>query len=149
MKCCFFLHIAFCILIAIIVLFSVNNKSVLIFFSDQNTVPVLFQLEVPSSWNTTKIIKAVEKLRLSYNSGSGLKIKAFSRDDLNLHVDVVKEVLRESGKFFTGITQLMTDILTTAKVKTDEVADVKINLRLPKSKGTQFYQLQNKYISTV
>ncbi|CAG2242416.1 unnamed protein product [Mytilus edulis] len=103
---------------------------------DQNTVPVLFQLEVPSSWNTTKIIKAVEKLRLSDNSGSDLKIKAFSRDDLNLHVDVLKEVLRESVKFFTGITQLMTDILTTAKVKTDEVADVKINLRLPKSKET-------------
>ncbi|XP_076086401.1 uncharacterized protein LOC143057057 [Mytilus galloprovincialis] len=103
---------------------------------DQNTVPVLLQLEVPSIWSTAKIIKAVEKLRLSDNSGSDLKIKAFSRDELNIHVDVVKEVLRKAGKFFTGITKLMTDILTTAKVKTDEVAEVKINLRLPKSKET-------------
>ncbi|VDI11048.1 Hypothetical predicted protein [Mytilus galloprovincialis] len=102
---------------------------------DQKTVSVLIQLEVPTSWNARKIVKAVEQIRLSGNGDSELKIKAVSNDDLYIFVEIVKKVLRESEKLRIEINQLMTNIFSIAKVKIDERADVNINLNIPQSKA--------------
>ncbi|XP_052083225.1 uncharacterized protein LOC127720597 [Mytilus californianus] len=79
-------------------------------------------------------MKAAEQIRLSGNSDTGLKIKAVSSDDLYIFAEIAKKVLLESEKLSTEINQLMTNILTKAKVKTAERENVNINLRIPKSK---------------
>lgn len=81
-------------------------------------------------------MKAAEQIRLSGNSDTGLKIKAVSSDDLYIFAEIAKKVLHESEKLSIEINQLMTNILTKAKVNTVERENVNINLRTPKSKGT-------------
>lgn len=93
---------------------------------------------------------------MSGNIDSELKIKAVSSDDLYIFTEIVKKVLRESEKLRIEIKQLMSNILTKAKVNIAERADVNINLRIPKSNedtGTQFInysfpysQIRLKYI---
>lgn len=56
-------------------------------------MPAFLELEVPSSWNKSKVLKAIDQVRLRKTRDMKIRIKAISTDDLSIISEIEKTLL--------------------------------------------------------
>lgn len=94
------------------------------------------QLEVPTSWDQTKIFDALDEVRLNGLPDTNIKIKAISMDDLNIFAEISNKLLRNVHKLRSDINIMMSTMLSEAAIDTTEEAKVYVNLEVPDVTGT-------------
>ncbi|CAG2212380.1 unnamed protein product [Mytilus edulis] len=100
-----------------------DNKRILI--------PVFMQLDIPTSWDKTKVFEAIDEFRLTGTPDMNIRIKAISIDDLNMYAEIAKQVLGNVHELRSEINKLMSTMLSDAEIDTMENAELCVNLNVP------------------
>ncbi|XP_071147201.1 uncharacterized protein [Mytilus edulis] len=100
-----------------------DNKRILI--------PVFMQLDIPNSWDKTKVFEAIDEFRLTGTPDMNIRIKAISIDDLNMYAEIAKQVLGNVHELRSEINKLMSTMLSDAEIDTMENAELCVNLNVP------------------
>ncbi|XP_052075807.1 uncharacterized protein LOC127713885 [Mytilus californianus] len=100
-----------------------DNKRILI--------PVFMQLDIPTSWDKTKVFEAIDEFRLTGTPDMNIRIKAISIDDLNMYAEIAKQVLCNVHELRSEINKLMSTMLSEADIDTKEHAELCVNLNVP------------------
>lgn len=98
-------------------------------------MPAFLELEVPSSWNKLKVLKAIDEIRLRKTRDMKIRIKAISTDDLNIISEIEKTLLCNMEEVGDEIKKMMSWILSEAGINTAHHAEVGVNLKLPDITG--------------
>ncbi|VDI05289.1 Hypothetical predicted protein, partial [Mytilus galloprovincialis] len=106
-------------------------------------VPVFMQLDIPTSWDKTKVFDAIDEFRLTGTPDMNIRIKAISIDDLNIYADVAKMVLRNVDALRSEINKMMSTMLSEAEIDTKEHAKVHVNLEVL-NKSEEWSGMNNK-----
>ncbi|XP_076085190.1 uncharacterized protein LOC143056004 [Mytilus galloprovincialis] len=100
-----------------------DNKRILI--------PVFMQLDIPTSWDKTKVFEAIDEFRLTGTPDMNIRIKAISIDDLSMYAEISKQVLGNVHELRSEINKLMSTMLSDAEIDTMENAELCVNLNVP------------------
>ena len=92
-------------------------------------------MEVPEDWDTYKIIRAVEKIRLKAAEESNIRIKSCSIEDLNILVEILRKVMKNTNDLQREIKHLCKNILKEAEVDTTKDAQIDITMFVEENKG--------------
>ncbi|CAG2205717.1 unnamed protein product [Mytilus edulis] len=104
-----------------------DNKRILI--------PVFMQLDIPTSWDKTKVFEAIDEFRLTGTPDMNIRIKAISIDDLNMYAEIAKQVLGNVHELRSEINKMMSTMLSEAEIDTKEHAKVHVNLEVLNESG--------------
>ncbi|CAC5362586.1 unnamed protein product [Mytilus coruscus] len=96
-------------------------------------IPVFMQLDVPTSWDKTKIFEAIDEFRLNGTPDMNIRIKAISIDDLNIYAEIAKMVLCNVHEFRSEINKMMSTMLS--EIDTTKHEDFCVNLKVPDMSG--------------
>lgn len=96
-------------------------------------VPAFLQLNVPPTWDETKVFEYLQEMRLSAKSDVNIRIMAISREDLNMYTEIAKTVLRNVDLLKSEINTILSGMLSEVAIDSKEVADVLVNLTVPGS----------------
>lgn len=100
-------------------------------------VPAFLKLNVPSSWNETRILEYLQDIRLRGTSDANIRIMAVSRDDLNMYTKIARSVLNvDSLKI--EINKILSGILSEMAIDRTQQADVSVNLTIPGNLRNRF-----------
>ncbi|XP_071147549.1 uncharacterized protein [Mytilus edulis] len=94
-------------------------------------VPAFLQLDVPTSWNETKIWEYLQDMRLSGTSDSNIKIIAVSREDLNIYTTMDRAVIGNVNSLKREIKTLLSGMLSEVAIDTTQGADISVNVTIP------------------
>ncbi|CAG2246397.1 unnamed protein product [Mytilus edulis] len=94
-------------------------------------IPVFMQLDIPTSWDKTKVFDAIDAFRLTGTPDMNIRIKAISIDDLNMYAEIAKQVLCNVHQLRSEINKLMSTMLSEAEIDTTEHAELYVNLNVP------------------
>ncbi|CAC5393334.1 unnamed protein product [Mytilus coruscus] len=94
-------------------------------------VPVFLQLDLPTSWNRTKVLEYLDKMRLNRTSDMNLKIMAVSPDDLNIYSEIARAVLRKEDLLQAEFNTIMSGMHSEAAIDTKQTAAVVVSLTIP------------------
>ncbi|CAG2232331.1 unnamed protein product [Mytilus edulis] len=108
-----------------------DNKRILI--------PVFMQLDIPTSWDKTKVFEAIDEFRLTGTPDMNIRIKAISIDDLSMYAEIAKQVLGNVHELRSEINKLMSTMLSDAEIDTMENAELCVNLNVPDRSVNQYF----------
>ncbi|XP_076072064.1 interferon-induced very large GTPase 1-like [Mytilus galloprovincialis] len=94
-------------------------------------IPVFMQLDVPTSWDKTKVFEAIDEFRLNGTSDMNIRIKAISTDDLSVFAEIANKLLCNVGNLRSEVNKMMSTILSEAAIDTTEHAELGVNLKVP------------------
>ncbi|VDI35474.1 Hypothetical predicted protein [Mytilus galloprovincialis] len=93
-------------------------------------IPVCMQLDIPISWDRTKVFEALDEARLNGTPDMNIRIKAISIEDLNIFADISKKLLRNVDVFCSEINTMMSTMLSEAAIDTTKDAQLCVNLEV-------------------
>ncbi|XP_052102925.1 hemicentin-1-like [Mytilus californianus] len=112
----------------------------------QGRMQVLFQIEVPVSWDEKDIIKALNEMRASQmNKEAGVKIKSYSCKDLNIIIDVLKQIMIDRRELHHEVMPLISGFLSY--IDTKEKANVNLKMIVPEKLQLEIGPAKKKVIN--
>ncbi|VDH91779.1 Hypothetical predicted protein [Mytilus galloprovincialis] len=105
-------------------------------------IPVVMQLDIPTSWDKTKVFEAIDGFRLNGTTDMNIRIKAISIEDITMYAEVAERVLCNIHKLRSEINKLMSTMLSEAEINTTEHAEFGVNLKIP-DRSDVFFSLHN------
>lgn len=100
-------------------------------------VPAFLQLNVPNSWDETRILEYLQNIRLRGTSDTNIKIMAVSRDDLNMFTKISRKFLNVDS-LKREINTILSGMLSAVAIDTTQGAEVSVNLTLSGNIGICF-----------
>ncbi|CAC5363156.1 unnamed protein product [Mytilus coruscus] len=100
-------------------------------------VPAFLQLNVPTSWDKTKIFEYLEDMRLSGTSDANIRIMNVSRDDLNMYTTMARTVIGNVDSLKRVINTILSGMLSEVAIDTTKMADVSVNLKIPGNRSAE------------
>ncbi|VDI36289.1 Hypothetical predicted protein, partial [Mytilus galloprovincialis] len=94
-------------------------------------IPVVMQLDIPTSWDKTKVFEAIDGFRLNGTTDMNIRIKAISIEDITMYAEVAERVLCNVHKLRSEINKLMSTMLSEAEINTTEHAEFGVNMKIP------------------
>ncbi|CAC5393329.1 unnamed protein product [Mytilus coruscus] len=94
-------------------------------------VPVFMQLDLPASWNRTKVLEYLDEIRLNRTSDMNIRIMAVSPDDLNVYSEIARTVLRKVDLLKDEVKIILSGMLEEASVDRKQIAKVVVSLTIP------------------
>lgn len=98
-------------------------------------IPVCMQLDIPLSWDKTKVFEALDDARLNGTPDKNLRIKAISIDDLNIFADISNKLLRNVDEFCSEINTMVSTMLSGTAIDTTEDAQLCVNVEIQDMPG--------------
>ncbi|VDI32980.1 Hypothetical predicted protein [Mytilus galloprovincialis] len=96
----------------------------------QGRMPVLLQIDVPDYWDEKDITKAFRDIQATQmNKETGVKIKSYSIQKLNIIIDVVKTIMNDIHELNHEVMPLISGFLSY--IDTKEKADVNLKMIAP------------------
>ncbi|CAG2217742.1 unnamed protein product [Mytilus edulis] len=107
-------------------------------------IPVVMQLDIPTSWDKTKVFEAIDGFRLNGTTDMNIRIKAISIEDITMYAEVAERVLCNVHKLRSEINKLMSTMLSEAEINTTEHAEFGVNMKIPDLSGPIIYAIVKK-----
>lgn len=79
--------------------------------------------------------EAVDEMRLTGTPEMNIRIKAISRDDLNIYAEMANHLLYNVLELRSEINKMMSSLISDAAINTTEQAKVGVKLRVPECSG--------------
>ncbi|XP_052083318.1 uncharacterized protein LOC127720645 isoform X2 [Mytilus californianus] len=109
-----------------------EDVNTLLVNEDIQRVPVFLQLDLPASWNRTKVLEYLDEMRINGTSDMNIKIMAVSPDDLNIYSEIAKTVLNKVDLLKDEVQKLLSGMLLEAAIDPKQSAEVGFSLTIPK-----------------
>ncbi|VDI17505.1 Hypothetical predicted protein [Mytilus galloprovincialis] len=100
-------------------------------------VPVFLQLDLPVSWNRTRILEYLDEIRLNETSEMNIKIIAVSPDDLNIYSEIARRVLCKVDLLRDAVNNMMSGMISEMSIDTNQNAEVGVNVTIPDNTENQ------------
>lgn len=104
-------------------------------------IPVFLQLDLPISWDKTKVFEVIDEMRLKGTPDMDIRIKAVSTDDLKILAEMANKVLHNVHELRFEINQLMSTMLSEAAIDTSQPDEVCVNITILDKAGMFFLLL--------
>ncbi|CAG2204997.1 unnamed protein product [Mytilus edulis] len=99
----------------------------LILNSGSKTVPVFMQIQVPSDWDTAKLVDSIEVMCAQYTSDMPVKITSFSTEDVEILAEIWKLIMTKAGSLQKEIRRFIHELVTLSGIRAqNEQLDIKI-----------------------
>ncbi|VDI80368.1 protein-methionine sulfoxide oxidase MICAL [Mytilus galloprovincialis] len=96
----------------------------------QGTVPVLLRIDVPDYWDENDITKAMKEIHATQkNKEVGVKIKSYSIRNLDIIIEVLRNILNDTNDLHHAVMPLISGFLSY--IDTKEKADVDVTMVAP------------------
>ncbi|CAC5393353.1 unnamed protein product [Mytilus coruscus] len=110
-------------------------------------VPAFLQLNVPNSWDETRIFEYLQDMRLSGTSDAHIRIMAVSRDDLHMYTKIAKTVLNVDS-LKREINTILSGMLSAVAIDTTQRAEVSVNLTISGKIGNTRAEMIIEHVTT-
>lgn len=105
-------------------------------------IPVLLQLDLPSSWDQAKVLEVIDEMRLKSSdmTDTTIRIKAVSTDDLYVSADFADSFLNVN-KLRSEFDSFLSTIIQKAGIVKTQPAEMGVNLEILDRTGIFFGSL--------
>lgn len=85
------------------------------------------QIQVPSDWDTAKLVDSIEVMCAQYTSDMPVKITSFSTEDVEILAEIWKLIMTKAGSLQKEIRRFIHELVTLSGIRAqNEQLDIKI-----------------------